>query len=122
MRGLEIKLSHVSGVEVIEMAGALDAVAFTQFGTTLMRMMEEVTPCMLLECSRVTYIGSAQLKDLINFTRLARVRGGDLKYVGLPQPIQQLANLIARGDSMEFYDNLPQALQAFHRVAPSHLH
>ncbi|MGD1019648.1 MAG: STAS domain-containing protein [Verrucomicrobiia bacterium] len=113
MRGLQIKWNHVSGVEVIEMTGALDAVAFTQFGTMLMRRMEEFTPCIVLECSHVTYIGSAQLKELISFAHHARVRGGDLKYVGLPQAIQQLANLVAMSDLMEFYNDLPQALQAF---------
>ncbi len=119
MRGLQIKLNRVSSVEVIEMTGALDAVAFTQFGTTLMRTMEELTPCIVLECSGVTYIGSAQLKELLNFTHLAQARGGDLKYVGLSPAIQGLARLIARGDVMEFYDNVPQALQAFRRAVPS---
>ncbi len=113
MRGLQIKLSRVSGVAVIEMTGVLDAVDFTQFGTTLLRIMEQSSPCIVLKCSGVTYIGSAQLRELINFTHQARVRGGDLKYVGLPQAIQQLANLVATGELMEFYDDVPQAVLAF---------
>jgi anti-anti-sigma factor len=100
-------------VEVIEMTGAVDALAFTDFSATLTRMIAEATPCIILECSRVSYIGSAQLKELIGFAHLAQARGGDLKCVGLPPTIQQVANLIAMGDLIEFYDDLQQALRSF---------
>jgi anti-anti-sigma factor len=113
MQELQFKMYRASRAEVIEMAGAVDALAFTEFAATLMRTMEEVTPCIILECSRVSYIGSAQLKELIGFAHMAQARGGDLKCVGLPQTIQQVANLIAMGDLMEFYDHLAEALQAF---------
>jgi len=95
MQELQFNMRRVNDVEVIEMTGAVDAMAFTGFSATLTRMMEEVTPCIVLECSRVSYIGSAQLKELIDFAHLAQSRGGDVKCVGLPQTIQQVANLIA---------------------------
>jgi anti-anti-sigma factor len=113
MQELQFKMYRASRAEVIEMAGAVDALAFTEFAATLMRTMEEITPCIILECSRVSYIGSAQLKELIGFAHMAQARGGDLKCVGLPQTIQQVANLIAMGDLMEFYDHLAEALQTF---------
>ena len=101
------------------MAGAVDALAFSHFATTLIRTMEEVTPCIILECSRVTYIGSAQLKELIGLAHMAQARGGDVKCVGLPQTIQQVANLIAMGDLMEFHDHLAGAIQAFRSMPQS---
>lgn len=115
MQELQFKMYQTGTAEVIEMTGAVDALAFTQFAATLTRTMEEVTPRIVLECSRVTYIGSAQLKELIEFAHMAQARGGDLKCVGLPQTIQQVANLIAMGDLIEFYDHLAEALQAFQR-------
>lgn len=117
MQELQFTMYRTGSAEVIEMAGAVDALAFTHFAATLTRTMEEVTPCIVLECSRVSYIGSAQLKELIGFAHMAQARGGNLKCVGLPQTIQQVANLIAMGDLMEFYDNLPEALQSF-RTSP----
>jgi anti-anti-sigma factor len=115
MQELQFKMYQTSGAEVIEMAGAVDALAFSHFAAALTRTMEEISPCIILECSRVTYIGSAQLKELIDFAHIAQARGGDLKCVGLPQTIQQVANLIAMGDLMEFYDHLAEALRAFQR-------
>ena len=113
MQELQLNMRRIDDVEIIEMIGAVDALAFTGFSATLTRMMEEVTPCIVLECSRVSYIGSAHLKELIDFAHLAQSRGGDLKCVGLPQTIQQVANLIAMGDLIECYDDLQQALRSF---------
>ena len=113
MHELHINRQQVYGIELIELIGAVDALAFGQFSATLTKLMEEVSPCVILECSRVTYVGSAQLKQLIDFAHVAQTRGGDVKCVGLPQTIQHVANLIAMGDLMEFHDDVPQALQAF---------
>ena len=113
MQELQFSLRRVDDVEVVEMSGAVDALAFRGLTATLTRMMEEVTPCIILECSRVSYIGSAQLKELIDFAHMAQARGGDVKCVGLPETIQQVANLIAMGDLIECYDDLQQALRSF---------
>jgi anti-anti-sigma factor len=113
MQELQVKRKLIYNVEVFELTGAIDALAFKDFSATLTRLMEEVTPCIILECSQVTYIGSAHLKELIGFAHMAQARGGDLKCVGLPPTIQHVANLIAMGDLLEFHDNLPEALQSF---------
>jgi anti-anti-sigma factor len=113
MQELQFTMHRASTAEVIEMMGAVDPMAFTQFAATLTRTMEDITPCIILECSRVTYIGSDQLKGLIDLAHRAQTRGGDLKCVGLPPAIQQVANLIAMGDLMEFYDDMQDALLAF---------
>ena len=110
---LQIKMHQVSGVEIVEMVGAIDALAFADLSATLVRMIAEVTPCIVLECSRVTYIGSAQLKGLLDFAHMAQARGGDVKCVGIAPTIQHVANLIAVGDVMEFFEDLPQALRSF---------
>src|SRR5258708_39995560 len=94
MQELHIKRQQVYGIELIELIGAVDALAFGQFSLTLTKLMEEVSPCVILECSRVTYVGRAQLKQLIHFAHLAQARGGGLKCVALPQTIPHVANLI----------------------------
>ena len=117
MHELQVKLRQVDGVEVVEMFGDIDALAFSGLSTTLTRLISEVTPCVVLECSHVTYIGSAQLKDLLDFAHMAQARGGDVKCVGIAPTIQQVANLIAMGDLMEFFDELPQAIRSFRNLA-----
>ena len=114
MHELQIKMREVCGVEVVEMSGAIDALIFSDLSAALTRMIHEVTPCIVLDCTRVSYIGSAQLKELLDFASLARARGGDIKCVGVAPTIQQVANLIAMGDLLEFYDTVADALPPFH--------
>jgi len=122
MHELQISKHRVHGVEVIELAGAVDALAFAEFSAGLRRIIQEVTPCVVLDCSRVNYVGSAQLRELIDFASLARSRGGDIKCVGLAATIQQIANLIAMGDLLEFHEAMPDALLAFHELTAGVAH
>jgi anti-anti-sigma factor len=122
MQELQVKRQQIYGVQVIELTGGVDALVFAEFSATLMRIIEEVNPRIILECSRVTYIGSAHLRELIDLSHMAQARGGDVKCVGLPQTIQQVANLIAMGDLMEFYDDLHQAVHAFQNLPAAVTH
>ena len=119
MHELLIRMRRIHGVDVVEMAGAIDALAFSDLSATLTRMIHEVSPCIILECTRVTYVGSAQLRELLDFASRARARGGDIKCVGVGPTIQQVANLIAMGDVLEFYDDLSTALHAFRKPSTS---
>ena len=119
MHELQMHMHRVHGVEVIELAGAVDALVFADFSAALTRTIQEVTPCLILDCSRVNYIGSAQLRELLDLASLARARGGDIKCVGLAPAIQQIANLIAMGNVLEFCAGMPDALVAFHEMSLS---
>jgi anti-anti-sigma factor len=119
MHELQMSMHRVHDVEVVELAGAVDALAFAEFSARLQRMIQEVSPCIALNCSRVSYIGSSQLRQLIDFASLARSRGGDIKCVGLTPTIRQIANLIAMGELLDCYDDMADALVAFHEISMS---
>lgn len=113
MHELQIKIRQLHGVEIVELSGAIDALAFSSLSVTLTRMIQEGAHFVVLDCTAVTYIGSAQLRGLLDFGYRVRARGGDIKCVGVAPTIQQVANLIAMGDLLEFHDDLSDALQAF---------
>ncbi len=92
--------------------------SFADLSASLGRLIHEATPCLVLDCRQVTYIGSVQLKELLDFAHYARTRGGDIKCVGLAPAIRQVAALISNGDRIECFDELMEALAAFHDVAP----
>ena len=119
MHELQIKVRQLHGVQIVELAGAIDALAFSNLSATLTRMIQEGTLFVVLDCVAVTYIGSAQLKGLLEFASRVRSHGGDLKCVGVAPTIQQVANLIALGDLLEFHDDLSDALQGFRRIRES---
>jgi anti-anti-sigma factor len=117
MHELQISRHRVHNVEVIELAGAIDALAFADLSAALARIIEETTPNIALNCARVSYIGSAQLRQLTDLAGRARAAGGDIKCVGLAPSIQKIANLISLGDPLECYDEMSDVLVAFHEMS-----
>jgi anti-anti-sigma factor len=119
MHELQIKMRQVHGVQIVELAGAIDALAFSGLSATLTRLIQEGTHFVVLDCTAVTYIGSAQLRGLLDFASRVRAHGGDIKCVGVAPTIQQVANLIAMGDLLEFDDDLSDALRGFRKLQES---
>ena len=113
MRDLQFETKQFQGVEVVSLSGAVEPMAFTDLAASLGRLIHEATPCLVLECRRVTYIGSVQLKELLDFARYARTRGGDIKCCCLSPAIRDVAALVGNGESLECYDDLLSAVSAF---------
>jgi anti-anti-sigma factor len=119
MHELQINTRQIHGVQIVELSGAIDALAFSSLSATLTRMIQEGTPFVVLDCTAVSYIGSAQLKGLLDCASRLRAHDGDIRCVGVAPTIQQVANLIAMGDLLEFHDDLSGALHAFRQQQES---
>jgi anti-anti-sigma regulatory factor len=87
--------------------------SFADLAATLGRLIHETTPCVVLDCREVKYIGSVQLRELLDFASYARTRGGDIKCVGLAPAIRQVAALIGNGCGIDCFDELSDAPAAF---------
>lgn len=113
MRDLRFETKRIQGVEVVSLSGAIEPMAFADLAGSLARLIHEASPCVVLDCRRLTYIGSVQLKELLDFAHYARTCGGDIKCVCLSPAIRHVAGLIGNGSSLECYDNLSSAVTAF---------
>lgn len=101
------------GIEIIYLTGSIDQLTFTELSALLTRAVMEATPCLVLECTAVQYVGSAQLKELIDYSQFARSRGGNIHCVGLSPSIQRVAALVSQGDQITFFDDIPTAIKAY---------
>ena len=113
MHQLQIALRKAGDIEVIELTGAIEPLSFAGLATTLNRVIFQDSARAVLDCHCVTYISSSELKELLDYARYARARGGDIKCVGLAPTIQQVANLVASGDPLDCFDDLSGALRSF---------
>ena len=115
MHRLALNKQRLQGVEVIQLAGAIEPFSFGNLEAVMNKVISEGCPCIILECRNVAHFGTVELKQLLNFARHARACGGDVKCVGLPKKVRQIAQIIANGDLMDCYDELMEALAAFHK-------
>jgi anti-anti-sigma factor len=119
MHQLRIEVREVGDIEVIELTGAVEPLSFTALAATLNRVILQGSACAVLDCRNVTYISSTELKELLDYARYARARDGDVRCVGLSPIIQQVATLVACGDPLECFDDLPSALRSFNTSSTS---
>ena len=113
MHQLRIERRMAGDIEVIELAGGIEPLSFAGLAAALNQVIHEGSACAVLDCRQVTYISSTDLKELLDYGRYARARGGDVKCVGLAPTIQQVSNLVANGDPLDCYDDMSSALSSF---------
>jgi len=121
MHQLHIVAQRIRDIEIIHLAGSLDGGNFANLAgllTNHLRTFQQngAIPQLVLECSEITYIGSTELKALLDFAHIARSHGGDVKCARLAPTIEQVINLIANGDPFDCYSDVPTALAAFREV------
>ncbi len=113
MHRLALDKQRLQGVEVIRLTGAVEPLSFGTLEAVLNKLIADGCPCIILECRDVAQFGTVELKRVLNFAHHARERGGDVKCVGLPQRVRQIATLIANGELIECHDELQSAVAAF---------
>jgi anti-anti-sigma factor len=117
MHHLRISTERMQDYEIVQLAGAIDALNFAGVAAVLDRTLAAAAARVILDCRAVSYISSTGLRELLDFARTARALGGDLKCVGLSPTIAHVVDLIANGDALECLPSINDALAAF-RDAP----
>lgn len=113
---MQIHTHRLQDSEIIHLAGGVESSAFPKLADTLNTLLCQSNPQIILDFSQVNYIGSAELKELLDFAHIARARGGDIKCAQLAPTIEQVAALIANGDPLECFPEVSDALAAFHKA------
>jgi anti-anti-sigma factor len=113
MRDLQFETKQIRGIEVVSLSGSVEPMSFSDLAATLGRLIHETSPRVVLDCREVNYIGSVQLRELLDFAQYARTRGGDIKCVALAPAIRQVVSLISNGNRIDCFDELSEALAAF---------
>lgn len=119
MHDLQVEARQFDGVEVLVLSGAIEPQSFPGLAATMGRAMHEQTPRLVLDCRRVNYIGSTQLREMLEFAVYARTLGGDIKCVGLAPQILEVAALVGRGHAFSCYPTVPDAVASFSRNGSS---
>lgn len=114
MHQLHIQTQKLRDAEIVHLIGAIESTNFSSLFTVLNELLKQSMPHVVLECSQINYVGSAELKELLDLAHIARARGGDIKCARLAPTIEQVATLIANGDPLECFPDVSYALASFH--------
>ncbi len=113
MEPLRLQLKPLSAATVVYVHGAIEPTGFPALAGVLDSLLSRPGSRVVLEFRGATFVGASELQALLDLAHIARARGGDLKCVGLPPTVEQLAALTSNGDPLECFPTLPDALAAF---------
>lgn len=107
-----MQLSEEAAGEVIVVAvnGRLDAEAARQFGERLSALIHDGRSRLLIEASKLDYIGSLGLRALLVGANLAAESQGWLALCGLTAPVRRVIELGGFGAIFQPYSSREEAL------------
>ena len=76
---MEITISEMHRATLIEVSGRVDSTNATQLGTSLNAQLEAGRHHLVVDLSRVDYISSAGLRELVSALKKAKHLNGDLR-------------------------------------------
>jgi len=120
MHDLHVETRAVDDVEILTLSGAIEQLNFADLAGAIGRSMHERSARIVLDCTNVTYIGSTQLRELLEFAAYARTRGGDIKCVGLAPAIRHVAALISTNGELDCHASVLDAVASF-SAEPAHI-
>ena len=113
MHQIRFEVQRLPLANIVHLDGAIDANNFSPLAIELQGLLTGLSPRIILECSQVSFIGTTELKRILDFAYRARALCGDIKCAALAPTIEQVATLIANGDPLECFPGIVEALAEF---------
>lgn len=110
---MEIENRREGDVEIIVLEGEMDGEHAIPLRNLVDNLVKDGTDKILLDCSDLTYMNSAGMRELIAIYKLIIQNNGSLKFVNLQDDIKELFNFTNLSNIFSIYDNLEQALGDF---------
>mgnify|MGYP001160922169 FL=1 len=90
---LGITQKHVDGWIVLELSGEIDMATGPQLRQTIVQRVQEGESNLILDLSGVDFVDSTGLGVLIGGLKRTRSHGGDLRCIGLTEPLKEMFKL-----------------------------
>ena len=112
MDDLSITQKTMDGnIELLKVAGNLDAHTFESFEDVLSRLIEQGRHGIIVDMSSVAYVSSAGVGVFIAAASEAQASGGGLVLLGLSQSVRDAFEDLGLTEMLETADDLEEALE-----------
>ena len=109
---VQVSWSREAGVLVASLSGRVDHANSAAFYDTLKEGLPEHERTLALDCSRLTYMGSAGLRVLLDLTRKFRGPGRAMGLCGLPAGIASVVRLSGFNKIIPVHESVAEAVEA----------
>ena len=100
-------------VQVVRIAGDLDAHTFPALQDALERLVVEGARAIVIDCTALAYVSSAGLGVLKKMVLEARASGGDIRLAALSEKIHNIVNLLGFSKIIQTFASVDEAVSSF---------
>ena len=113
MTNLKISTEETGGVLVIHLEGFLDAHNHVLFRKAIEEAMNRKTSRMVVDFSKLVYVGSSGIEVILSVIQKLRDEGGDMVLCGISSKIFKVFDLLGLTTLLKITDSVEDALKCF---------
>jgi anti-sigma B factor antagonist len=104
--------SGVEGIRLLALDGGLDHTNTDEFIETMYRLLDEGSPCVVLDMGRLSYVASWGLASLVRVHHHYAMRGGRIAFANLHSAVATVLRLSHLDRLFDLYPTVAKALKA----------
>lgn len=110
---MELKHEERGAVTVVSIVGSLDAMTSPQLTEFFTKQLADGRHNLVGDLTALDYTSSAGLRVLLNTTKEARQRGGDMRLAGAQPNVKKVFELSGFTSILKFFPDVPAAVASF---------
>lgn len=110
---MEITVSEMRRVTLLEIAGRVDSGNATQLGEALTAQIDAGRHQVVLDLSRLDYISSAGLREMVAALKRIRAMNGDIRIASASERIREVFNIAGLDSVFHLYPTQVEAVGSF---------
>lgn len=103
---LDLTTSRLEDRAVVHVVGEVDLETASSLAEHALDALRDVSPHLVLDLSRVTFMDSTGLKALITIKRRSELAGGSFAVSGAGRSVRKLLNVTGLDQTFALYDSL----------------
>jgi anti-sigma B factor antagonist len=112
-QNMDVTVSEMRRVTLLEVSGRIDSTNATQFGDTLGSQIDAGRYQLVLDLSRVEYISSAGLREMVAALKKVKQFNGDLRIATPSERVREVMELAGLNSIFQVYPTQVEAVGSY---------
>lgn len=110
---MDLSTKNVDAVTLVTIIGEINASTSPMLEDLLGKLQAESRHQLVVDLGQVPYVSSACLRVLLGGLKVARRSGGDLRLLGLREPVREVFDIAGFSTLFNIYAEMEEALSSF---------
>jgi len=110
---IDINVSNVENVTLVEASGRVDSMNANQFGASLSNEIDAGNVSLVLDLSGVDYMSSAGLRELVSALKKVKRGGGDLRIAQPSERVREVLEMAGLDTIFQIFGSQDEATNSF---------